>query len=170
VGAEYFHVLSYDDLADGAAICRRLLEIAGVAGPVLDRLDTVEVPRYESIRAMDTVGLRILNSSRLDDRDARTRVARAIYDLAPPGDIQLMTDELREEIQALCRPTNERIEAEWFAEPVPGFRFGAPGGMTTPTPPTGLEMIDYIDRVLSLCDEARGRLPTWEELGGEIDG
>ena len=69
VGPESFHVLSYDDLAGGAAICRRILEIAGVRSSLLDNLESTPVPRYESVRAIDTLGLRILNAYRLADRD-----------------------------------------------------------------------------------------------------
>lgn len=169
VGPENFHVLSYDDLPDGSAIGRRLLEIAGVRGPVLDQLATVSVPSYDSVRAIDTLGLRILNSYRLEDRDSRTRIARSIYDVAPTGDIELMSAELREEIQAMCRPINERIEAEWFTEPVPGFRFGSNHRKSAVTPPTGLEMVDYVDRVISLCEDARASLPSKAELGRDAD-
>jgi hypothetical protein len=153
VGPENFQVLSYDDLPDGAAICRRLLEIAGLEGPILDKLSTVSVPRYDSVRPIDTLGLRILNSHRLEDRTIRTGVARSIYEVAPAGDIELMTADLREGIQAMCRPINERIETEWFAEPVPGFRFGSEPRTSTTTPPTGLEMVDYIDQVIALCED-----------------
>lgn len=168
VGPDNFHVLSYDDLPDGAAICRRLLEIAGVSGPVLDKLGTVSVPRYDSVRAIDTVGLRILNSHRLEDRDIRTGIARSIYDVAPTGDIELMTADLREQIQAMCRPINERIETEWFAEPVPGFRFGREPRTPTTSPPTGLEMVDYVDKVIALCEEGlRATRPETMWTGGE---
>jgi hypothetical protein len=155
VGPENFHVLSYDDLPDGAAICRRLLEIAGLQGPVLDELGKVSVPRYDSVRAIDTVGLRILNSHRLEDRDIRTRTARSIYDAAPAGDIELMSPAAREKIQAMCDPINQRIETEWFGEPVPGFRFGTAPRASDTNPPSGLEMVDYIDQVISLCEEGR---------------
>ena len=153
VGPENFHALSYDDLADGAAICRRLLEIAGVRGPLLDNLAKVSVPRYDSVRAIDTVGLRILNSHRLEDRDIRTGIARSIYDVAPAGDIELMTADLREQIQQMCRPINQRIEEDWFSEPVPGLRFEREPRASTKSPPTGLEMVDYVDKVIALCEE-----------------
>jgi len=166
VGPEHFHVLSYDDLADGTAICRRILELTGVEGPLLDSLDSVTVPRYESVRSLDTLGLRILNAHHLDDRATRTRTAQAIYDLAPEGDIDLMTAELREEIQAMCAPINERIEAEWFTEPVPGFRFGrTPRGPAVP--PTGPAMVEYVDRVLAVCSHVKGRQPADAVPGGE---
>jgi hypothetical protein len=155
VGPENFHVLSYDDLPDGAAICRRLLEIAGLRGPILDEVGSVSVPRYDSVRPIDTVGLRILNSHRLEDRDTRTRIARSIYDIAPTGDIELMSADLREEIQVMCRPINQRIETEWFAEPVPGFRFGRAPRATATSPPSGLAMVDYVDQVISLCEDGR---------------
>jgi hypothetical protein len=158
VGPESFHVLSYDDLPDAVAICRRLLEIAGVRGPVVDQLATASVPRYDSVRAIDTLGLRILNSYRLEDRDTRTRIARSIYDVAPAGDIELMSAEVREEIQDMCRPINERIETEWFGEPVPGFRFGRPPRPSSANPPSGTEMVDYVDRVISLCEDGRRTL------------
>jgi hypothetical protein len=155
VGPESFHVLSYDDLLDGAAICRRVLEIAGVRGSLLDNIESTPVPRYESVRAIDTLGLRILNAYRLDDRDTRTKIARSIYAAAPDGDIELMTSEMRDGILAMCAPINERIESEWFREPVPGFRFGAALGNSAAGPPTGPEVVDFVDRVIALCEQAR---------------
>ena len=166
VGPEHFHVLSYDDLPDAAAACRRLLEISGVRGQVLERLDSVPVPRYDSVRAIDTLGLRILNSHRLGDRATRTRIARSIYDVGPAGDIELLSPEVREEIRTMCDPGNARIEAEWFTEPVPGFRFGSPPRSREVDPPTGLEMVQYVDRVLSLCADDRPRR-TAKGRGGE---
>lgn len=167
VGPGNFHVLSYDDLPDGAAVCRRLLAIAGVSDPVLETIATTSVPRYDSVRAIDTLGLRILNSYRLGDRPTRTRTARAIYDIAPEGDIELMSEDLREEILAMCRPVNERIEREWFDEPVPGFRFGSPPRVEVPDPPSGSELVKYIDEVIALCDAARASLV--DPRGGEHD-
>ena len=155
IGPESFHVLSYDDLAGGSEICRRILEIAGVNGSFLESSESISVPRYESVRSIDTIGLRILNAYRLDDRDLRTRAAKLIYAAAPDGDIELMTPEMREGIQALCGPINERIEREWFQEAVPGFRFGAALGGPAADPPTGSEMVDYIDQVISLCEGVR---------------
>jgi hypothetical protein len=155
VGPENFHVLSYDDVPDAATICQGLLGIAGVHDLSAAELSQTSVPRYDSIRSVDTVGLRILNACRLADRDTRTSVARAIYDIAPDRDIELMSADLREEIQHMCRPINERIEAEWFGDPVPGFRFGSARGATTTSPVSGPEMVDYVDRVLSLCHDAR---------------
>ena len=166
VGAENFHVLSYDDLPGAAATCRRLLEISGVGGPVLDGLESVPVPRYDSVRAIDTVGLRVLNSYRLDDRGTRTGIARSIYDAAPAGDIELMSPELREEVQTRCRPVNQRIEAEWFAEAVPGFRFGAARGPAGVEPPTGPEVLAYLDRVIALCDAGRRTRSSKPDHGG----
>ena len=155
VGPESFHVLSYDDLPGGAAICRRVLEIAGVRGSLLDNFESIPVPSNESVRAIDTLGLRILNAYRLDDRDMWTGIAKSIYAAAPDGDIELMTREMRDGIQALCTPSNERIEAEWFNESVPGFRFGAALGDSAASPPTGPDVVDYVDWVISLCEEAR---------------
>lgn len=155
VGPENFHVLSYDDLPDGAAIYRRILEFAGVGGSLLDAAASTEVPRYESVRAIDTLGLRILNSYRLTSRESRVRVAKLVYAAAPHGEIELMTPEMREGIQEFCGPINERIEAEWFKEPVPGFRFGSALPVTVSTPPTGQEVIDYLDHVISFCESAK---------------
>ncbi len=154
VGPENFHVLSYDDLPDGAALCQRFLEIVGIGGSLLDRVASVSSPRYDSVRAIDTLGLRILNSYRLKDRDTRVRTAKSIYAAAPEGDIELMTPAMREGIQARCGPINERIEAEWFKDAVPGFRFGSPLP-TTASPPTGPEVVDYLDQVIALCEAAR---------------
>ncbi|MBO0844808.1 MAG: hypothetical protein J2P22_05265 [Nocardioides sp.] len=155
VGPENFHALSYDDLPGGAAICRRILEIAGVSGSLLDVGASTDTPVYESVRAIDTLGLRILNSYRLGDRDLRTRLARSIYRAAPEGDIELMTPDMRKGIQEVCAPINERIEAEWFSVPVPGLRFASLLGGTTTTSPTGPEVVDYVDQVISLCEAAR---------------
>lgn len=156
VGPENFHVLSYDDLPDGAAILRRVLEIAGVPKERLGEYPGVEAPRYDSIRAVDTLGLRILNGFRLKTRNIRNKVAREIYAAAPAGDIELMTPELRAGIQAHCAPVNERIEAEWFSAPVPGFRFGADLHREPPKAPSGEDLVDYLNQVLALCSSARG--------------
>jgi hypothetical protein len=155
VGPESFHVLSYDDLQSPAAVCRRILEIAGARGPILENPDSVPVPHNETARAIDTLGMRILNAYRLDDRGERATIAKSIYAAAPEGDIELMTPEMRDGIRAVCVPINERIEAEWFGEPVPGFRFGAPLDDPAASLPTGLEVVDYVDRVISLCEGAR---------------
>lgn len=155
VGPENFHVLSYDDLEGGAAICRRILAIAGVRGPLLDEAAAVDVPGYTSVRAVDTLGLRILNSYRLPSREDRTDAARAICRMAPPWALELMSDAMREGIAAYCAPINERIEAEWFSEPVPGLRFDAALRGGGPATPTGVDVADYLDRVIDLCERVR---------------
>jgi hypothetical protein len=156
VGPENFHVLSYDDLpGGGGAIYRRILEVAGIGGPPLDVAEPTALPLYESVRAIDTLGLRILNSYRLDRRDDRVRVAKGIYAAAPEGDIELLTPEIGEAIQTMCGPINERIEAEWFKAPVPGFRFGSALSASAAGPPTGQEVVDYLDQVIALCEAAR---------------
>jgi hypothetical protein len=157
VGPDRFHVLSFDDLPGdgGEAICRRLAEIAGVEGPLLDDLTSLEVPRYESVRAIDTLGLRVLNACRLEDRELRVATARSIYDAAPKGEIELLTPTLRQAIQEAWGPVNERIEKEWFDEPVPGFRFGSSIEPATQSTPTAQDLLDYADRVLTLCEAAR---------------
>lgn len=155
VGPEGFHVLSYDDLAGGAEICRRLLAIAGAPLAVTDDPGTGAGQRYDSVRAIDTVGLRILNSFRLPSRDVRIATARAIYGAAPPGDIVLVTPEIRAGIQRFCAPINERIEREWFTDPVPGFRFGGATPADATEVPTPESVLAYVDRVLELCEEAR---------------
>jgi hypothetical protein len=155
VGPERFHVLSYDDLPDGAAILRRLLEITGVPSERLDEYPGVDAPRYDSVRGIDTLGLRILNGYRLQTRDLRNKVAREIYGCAPAGDIELMTPELRAGIQERCAPVNERIEAEWFSAPVPGFRFGTDLRREPPQAPSGEDLVAYLNRVVALCDAAR---------------
>lgn len=155
VGPEHFHVVSYDDVADGSAICRRLLEVAGVDVAALEPFPGVEVPRYDSIRPIDTLGLRVLNGLRLRNRDLRDRTARRIYDAAPAGDIALMTEEMREGVIKLCAPINERIEAEWFDAPVPGLRFGAEMRSTPASVPSSEETVRYVEDVLSLCTAAR---------------
>ncbi len=154
VGPENFHVLSYDDLPGGHAIFRRLVQVAGVDSALLEQ-EPLDVPEYRSVRAIDTLGLRILNSYRIKDRDVRVRAARSIYAVAPDGDIDLMTENMRAAIRSTCGPINERIESEWFDEPVPGLRFGAPAPAAATDPPTGDEMVDYLDRVLSVCEQAR---------------
>jgi hypothetical protein len=155
VGPDAFHVLSYDDLPGGAAIYRRILETSGVEGPLLEVSESADQPVYESVRAIDTLGLRILNGYRLDSREIRTGLAKSIYAAAPDGDMELMSPDMRDGIQRLCGPINERIEAEWFAEPVPAFRFRSSDSRATPTPPTGPEVADYVDQVISLCEAAR---------------
>jgi hypothetical protein len=155
VGPDAFHVLSYDDLPGGAAIYRRILETAGVEGSLLEVSESADQPVYESVRAIDTLGLRILNGYRLDSREVRTSLAKSIYAAAPEGDLALMTPEMREGIQQRCGPINERIEAEWFDEPVPAFRFGSTGSLAPVSAPTGPELADYVDQVISLCEAAR---------------
>jgi hypothetical protein len=155
VGPDSFSVLSYDDLPDaGDAICRHLAEVAGIEGELLDRLTDVDVPRYDSVRAIDTLGMRILNSYRLPDRDLRVAVAKQIYDLAPAGDLELVTPHLRAAIQETCAPINERIEREWFSGSVPGLRFGAPARETAAEMPSASDLAEYVDRVLDLCVSA----------------
>lgn len=159
VGPESFHVLSYDDMpGGGAAIVRSVLEVAGVTGPFLDEAATITVPRYDSVRAIDTVGLRILNGYHLGDRDRRTRAAQEIYAAAPEGDIELLTPQMRTAIAETYGPGNERIEAEWFDRPVPGFRFGRRDDERTERvarTPSGEELLAYVDRVLDICEAAR---------------
>lgn len=156
VGPDHFHVLSFDDLPGGGdAICRRIVELAGVEGPLLDTLTSLEVPRYASVRAIDTLGLRVLNSLRLEDRGLRIATAKLIYDAAPDGEIELMTPSLREAIEATCASGNERIESEWFTEPVPGFRFGSPATASSTPVPSTQDLLDYLDRVLALCATTR---------------
>lgn len=156
VGPENFHVLSYDDMADGAAICRRVLNVAGVPDEQCDGLLNVDVPRYDSIRAIDTLGVRVLNGYRLKKRDVRNKIAREIYAAAPAGDIELMTPEMRAGIQARYAPVNERIESEWFSEPVPGFRFGHDIVREPPQPPSASDLIEYMDNVIALCEAGHG--------------
>jgi len=155
VGPENFHALSYDDLPGGAEICRRVLRVAGVAEKHLDEFPGVDVPRYDSVRSIDTVGLRILNGYRLKNREVRDKAARDIYAASPRGDIELMTPEMRTAVQRQFGPVNERIEAEWFTEPVPGLRFGAEVGGKAREPLSGAEMLEYVDRVVAIAGAAR---------------
>jgi hypothetical protein len=156
VGPDSFHVLSFDDLAGGGdAICRRLAEISGIEGPLLDELTSLEAPRYDSVRAIDTVGLRVLNACRFQDRDRRVATARSIYAAAPEGDIELMTTKLRQAVKETYAPVNERIAHEWFTGPVPGFCFGAEFPVAAAAAPTPEDLLDYLDRVLALCAAAR---------------
>ena len=155
VGPESFHVLSYDDLAGGSAVCRGLLEIAGVEGAVLDEITSFTVPRYDSVRSLDTLGLRLLNTCRFEDRDLRNRTAQAIYAAAPAGDIELLTPGMRAAIRERCAHGNERIETEWCLGPVPGFRFGADVGATPTHHPDGAELVRYLNDVMALCEAAR---------------
>jgi len=156
VGPDGFHVLSFDDLPGGGkVICRRLMEIAGVDGPLLDEFTSVEVSRYESVRAIDTLGLRVLNSYRLEDRDLRVAAARSIYEAAPGGEIELLSPTVRQAIKEAYAPLNKRIEKEWFREPVPGFCFDTPVDASTDSMPTAPDLLAYLDRVLDLCEAAR---------------
>jgi hypothetical protein len=156
VGPDSFHVLSYDDLG-GEAICRRVLQIAGVTGPLLETATEVTVPRYESVRAIDTLGLRILNSYRLADRSARIRAATSIYAVAPPGDLELVTPQMREAIQATYRPMNELLAADWIGAPAPAFCFGTDVSPGETMRITGSEIVEYVDRVIALCEAARAQ-------------
>ena len=131
------------------------MQIAGVEGPLLERLTSIDVPRYDSVRGIDTLGLRILNSLRLDDRDLRVATAKRIYQAAPEGDVELLTPSLRKAIEEVSAPVNARIEQEWFTEPVPGLRFGAPAPGPAARPLGADELLGYLDRVLALCAEAR---------------
>jgi hypothetical protein len=156
VGPDRFHVYSFDDLPGGGEeICRRLLEIAGVDGPLLDDVTSLGAPRYESVRAIDTVGLRVLNSYRLQDRELRVAAAKQIYEAAPKQDIDLLTPTLQTAIQEACAPGNERIEKEWFSHPVPGFRFGDEPVGSPHTMPSSQDLVEYVDRVMSICEAAR---------------
>jgi hypothetical protein len=155
VGPENFRVMSYDDMPDGDAICRSLLGVAGVAPEHLGAYPGIEAPPYYSVRSIDTVGLRILNGYRVQSHEIRDKAAREIYAAAPAGDIELLTPEMRAGIQARCAAINERIEAEWFTEPVPGFKFGVDAGGRPVSPPSATEMVEYLDRVIDLADTAR---------------
>lgn len=154
-GPENFHLLSYDDLDGGDEICRRILGVAGVDGSLLDDTTGMTVPRYDSIRAVDTLGLRILNSYRIPDRDVRTAAARNIYSLAPDGEVELMSPELREGIQKVCDPVNERIEAEWSDVPLPGFRFRDTRQSRAVEPVRAEDLVTYVDEVMAVCEAAR---------------
>lgn len=156
VGPDRFHVISYDDVADGAEIGDRILRLAGLAAPLPSTdADRAERP-YQSVRAIDTVGLRILNSYRIGNRDVRDRAARRIYGLAPAGDLQLMTPQMRAGIRMSCAPINERIEAQWCDRPVPKLRFeGESAPVPRPAEPGAVEMLEYVDRVIVACEEAR---------------
>lgn len=163
VGPDNFHVISYDDVPDGAAICRSILDVAGVAAASLDPFPGVTAPRYESVRGIDTIGLRILNGCRLKTREIRDRAAREIYAAAPAGDIELLTPAMRAGIRQRCAPINERIEDEWFTAPVPGFRFGAEPADPRVSPPDASELLDYVDRAIELANSA------WDSDNPETD-
>lgn len=156
VGPDQFYALSYDDAPDASALLLRVLEIAGVSAQELgqDFLD-VPVPRYDSLRAIETIGLRVLNGYRLRNRDQRNSVAQEICAAAPAGDIELLTLDMRSGLQDRFGPINEQIEAEWFTERVPGLRFGAECAIDPLTPPSAQELVDYMDQVIALCDKAR---------------
>lgn len=154
VGPENFHVLSYDDLA-GAEMCRRILRVAGVPAEDLDGFPGVEVPRYVSVRGIDTLGLRILNGYRIQTRDVRNKIAREIFAAAPRGDVELMTPDMRAGIEERYAPVNRRIEEEWLSEPAPRFRFGADLDAREVQPPSSQDLMDYLDEVISLCNTAR---------------
>lgn len=155
VGPDRFHALSYDDLPGGGSIARRLLEVAGIRGPLLDEVAAAQAPRYDSVRGIDTLGLRILNGHRIRDRDVRNRTARAIYAAAPAGDVELMSPVLRARIQERCAEGNARIEDEWGTGPVPGFRFGRGLSADPGRVPDGAALLAYVDEVLALCATAR---------------
>lgn len=152
VGPDNFHVLSYDDEPDATALCRKIVEIAGVSADVLGGAAPLALPSYHSVRAIDTLGLRILNAYRVPVRERRSELAKAIYDVAPEGDIELLTPEMQQAIESVYAPINERIEAEWFKTPVPGFRFGRPRRGNSLLAPSGPDVLRYLDQVLTLCE------------------
>ena len=47
--------------------------------PSIEVNESADLPVYESVRAIDTLGLRVLNSYRLDSRETRTGIAKSIY-------------------------------------------------------------------------------------------
>jgi len=151
VGAENFHVISYDDVADATEICRWLLRVAGVSDGLLAEVGSLPAARYESVRAIDTLGLRILNGYRIADRSERVALAKAIYAAAPSRDVELMSPEMRAGIQDFCAPINERIEAEWFSHRVPGLRFAHELRAASEPEPSAAEMTHYLDDVLTIC-------------------
>lgn len=153
-GADRFHVLSYDDLPDADAQLRRLLVLAGMPEEATVDYPGLEVPRYDSVRAVDTLGVRMLNACGLTERDVRNDAARQIYAAGPAGDIALLTPEQRAAIREHCGPINERIEHEWCAAPVPGLRFARPD-RPAPEPPAAADLAGYLDRVLDVCAAAR---------------
>jgi hypothetical protein len=165
VGPDNFTVLSYDDEPDATSICRKLLEVAGVQDGVADRVGTLDSPRYDSIRPIDTIGLRILNAHRLSSRRDRVEAARAIFAAAPDGDLTLLSDSIRHAIRDVCDPINERIEREWFEQPVPGLRFGDDEPAPSAPEPSGPEMVRYVDEVLSICRRYAGPPPVLEGDG-----
>ena len=115
------------------------------------------------LKTLDTLGLRVLNSFRIPDREVRTAAARNIYSLAPDGDVELMSPELREGIQTVCAPVNERIEAEWSDVPLPGFRFGSTRPPREVAPVGADALLTYLDEVMAVCEAARASLPAAPE-------
>ncbi len=153
VGADNFHVVSYDDTPGGVALARAIVEAAGGDGSALDDAAHLPLPGYHSVRGIDTIGLRLLNAHRVPDRERRSALARSIYAAAPAGDLRLLTPEIQRRIEADHAAMNAQIESEWFTTPVPGFRFGAELDLGSPTPPSGTELADYVDRVLGWCND-----------------
>lgn len=154
VGPGHFHALSYDDLDGGRDICRRILELAGADGRLAERIATTDVPRYASVRAIDTVGLRLLNTYRLRDRKVRTEAAREIYARAPHGDISLMSSAQRVQVERSYRPGNDRIAREWLHSDAPRF-LDTDSDQEPPEPLTAREMVRYVDDVVAVCEAAR---------------
>ncbi|MCB0906845.1 MAG: hypothetical protein KDB63_06985 [Nocardioidaceae bacterium] len=155
VGADSFHVVSYDDTPGGVALARAIVEAAGGDGSTLDEAARLPLPGYHSVRGIDTIGLRLLNAHRFPDREQRSALARSVYVAPPAGDLRLLTPEIQRRIQADHAAMNAQIESEWFPTPVPGFRFGAELDLSSPTPPSGAELADYVDRVLGWCNDRR---------------
>lgn len=155
VGPANFHVLSYDDCDGADDLCRAILRLAGADEALLERVAGIPVERYDSVRSIDTVALRILNAARLSDRETRIALARRFFEAAPDIEVPLMTDAIREAIQEVCAPINARIEEEWFGHPVPGFRFGRKIAAPVPGPVDGAALFDFLDYVTAECGNAR---------------
>ncbi|MCK0168411.1 hypothetical protein MWU52_12675 [Jannaschia sp. S6380] len=155
VGPNNFHVMSYDDCDGADDLCRQILTLAGAGAALLDRVADMPVERYDSVRPIDTVALRILNAARLSDREARIALARRFFEAAPDIDVPLMTDAIRDAIHEVCDPINARIEAEWFDRPVPGLRFGKAVATPAPRPVDSAVLADFLDYVIAECGKAR---------------
>lgn len=161
VGAENFHVLSYDDLKSADDITEQLLHLADASEQLIARSKGLSVPRYESVRGFDTLALRILNAANLQDRDQRVELAREFFDSAPHVPVKLLSDELAETIIQHCMPINQRCASEWFTEPVPGLCFQRPIAKKKSddkSTANAAEVFEYLSYVVARCTSISGQV------------
>lgn len=157
-GADNFHVLSFDDCKDADEIGANILKLAGASDELIDAITSADAERYDSVRAIDTLALRILNAYQLNDRDERIELARNLVAASPASKFPLMTADMRDAIEEFCKPINERIVAEWARTPMPNFLFAKPPKAEAVDPVDPALVADYVGYAISVCEGARSSL------------